>query len=114
MSIDSMIINHYSLDEEFIKFELLEKAVIDSTAMQIVEAITIEPQTNDFVEGFKIFYNEAYEPLFGRYWRLSLVPNKTKRHFIERQLTPMELEQVVEWKNNFLVKKSFISEENIL
>jgi len=114
MSNDSMITNHYTLDDVFIKFDLLDKAVIDSTVVIQTEVITIEPYTNSYTEGFKLFYNDQFELMYGKYWRLELTPNKVKRHYNERQLTPMELGQVIEWKNNLPAKKSFLSKENIL
>ena len=89
----------------------LNKAIIDSTALQLVEAITIEPDTNDFVEGFKIYYADIdYQPIAGKYFYLSLLPKSAYKEIV---LTPDELQKVLVWRYNDGQDPSLTKNEHI-
>lgn len=76
----------------------LEKQTIETTVMQFVETITLVSDSDDYEHGFKIYYNDLWEPLFMRYFTVSLIPNKDKRYYNESMVSLDAFEKVLAWK----------------
>lgn len=79
----------------------LDKQTIDSTAIDYVETITLAVDTNDYIHGFKIYYDDTWRPYNARYWRSTWLASDSKhRHYKDWQITPSDLERLLAWKED--------------
>jgi hypothetical protein len=75
----------------------LNNAVVSSINLYHEETIRIESDSVDYEEGFRMQYNDEWEVIRISYWRLELIPNSNKRHYVESPLTPDEQEKLINW-----------------
>lgn len=105
------------VEQKNITIANLTRAVIDTTASEVVETITLIVDTNDYTHGFKIAYDDVtYEPLMGRYWRASLLPvttGKDKRTYFESLLSPEQFNAVLKWRGLEAKNNAYIRDINI-
>lgn len=92
----------------------LDKQTIETAINEIVETITLSFDNNDYYQGFKIYYEDvSYQPLYGRYFRVDLLPNSNKQCYHEILLDPNQFQKVLNWSHSELEDVSIAKDDYI-
>lgn len=76
----------------------LEKKTIDTTSTNYVETITLACDSSNYEQGFKIYYNDEFDVISIRCWKVSLIPDSSGRYYKDTVVSPDAFSRIVAWR----------------